>query len=320
MAEASEVVPWTDLIEPWKKHRRSKGKRTGTRAEKAMRRIMTRLSKFLGHDDMGKVTARDITNYAENELLTGEPKYGKSLAAGGYREHVIGLQALFGLAVSTIRIATNPASHLTYERLTGERGRFTEGERWLIYDAALRSDNDLFRWANLFAMFHGTGIAEFCEAHTDDLVYIDGIPVLMIQITYRKGDEKDVKTKARKRGIPIHPAIRDAFVAWVKSLPPGPLFPNLRSYDGQRRKDASNKINTWLHDTVGIAKEKSFYWHRHTTKSFMEGAWVPDRLNDYIHGHSVHAVAAVYLHREVKNLLAAIETIPVPVPALQEAA
>src|SRR5436309_1460006 len=52
MAEASRVVPWEDLIEPWKKHRHSKGKATPIKAENAMRRVMIRLFAFLAHDDM----------------------------------------------------------------------------------------------------------------------------------------------------------------------------------------------------------------------------------------------------------------------------
>ena len=158
----------------------------------------------------------------------------------------------------------------------------------------------------------GLGIAEFCEAHTDDFVFIDGIPVLMVQTDNRKGDEKTVKSKYRKRGVPVHSAIRDGFVAWVRNLPRGPLFPKLKSYAGQRRTHASHQVSKWLHDTVGIEKRKGHYWHRHCVSTYLERAWVPDRLHDYLLGHTTKQAAAVYLHRDVKDLLAAIETIPVP--------
>jgi len=86
------------------------------------------------------------------------------------------------------------------------------------------------------------------------LVLIDEIPVLMVQTDNRQGHEKGVKSKYRRRGVPVHPAIRDDFVAWVRSLPRGPLFPTLRSWGGQRRTHASHEVNAWLHDTVGIEK------------------------------------------------------------------
>jgi len=48
LADASEVVPWVSMIEPWKKWRRTKGKATPRRAEDAMRRTMKRVFAFLG--------------------------------------------------------------------------------------------------------------------------------------------------------------------------------------------------------------------------------------------------------------------------------
>src|SRR5204863_4910623 len=57
VADASEVVPWVSMIEPWKKWRKSNGKATPRRAEDAMRRTMKRLFAFLSeyHGDMGPV-------------------------------------------------------------------------------------------------------------------------------------------------------------------------------------------------------------------------------------------------------------------------
>jgi integrase len=103
-------------------------------------------------------------------------------------------------------------------------------------------------------------------------------------------------------------------VAYVRSRPAGPLFDGLKAYQGRRAKDASNRLNAWLHDVdvVGLAKEKSFHWMRHTVKSAYEAAWLPDRLNDYLLGHSVQAVAAVYLHRELEDLQRAVELVTVP--------
>jgi integrase len=229
---------------------------------------------------------------------------------------VINLQALFSLAERSGRILSNPTSHLTYQKKTGERGRLTEAERFAIYDAACRETNPLFKWAPLFGLFHGVGPAEICEADSRDLVFEQGIPVMMIQTDHRKGDERTLKSAARKRGLPIHSAIRDQFVRYVQSLPPGPLFHGLKPYEGRRARDGSNKLNDWLRDVAGVAKGKSFYWMRHTVKSTYESKWLPDRLNDYLLGHSVQAVAAVYLHREIKELIAAIELVTLPVRAM----
>ena len=205
-------------------------------------------------------------------------------------------------------------AHLTYQKKTGSRGRFTDAERFAIYEAALRSDNPLFKWLNLWGIFHGLRPAEIVEADTRDLVFENGIPVFYVQTDYREGDEKTVKTEASKRGLPIHSAFRDGFVGYVQSLPPGPLFSGLKPYHGRRADDGSNKLNKWLHKETGIPKGKSFYWHRHTVKSVLEAKHVPDRLNDYLLGHAgPQQVAKVYLHREFPEVLAAVEKIEVPV-------
>ena len=275
---------------------------------------MRRLFGFLGHPDMALVSQADITRYVEDELMAKQPKFGKRVEAGGYRDHVIYVQALFGLAHDTGRLPTDPTTHLTYQKKTGSRGRFTDAERFAIYEAALRSDNPLFKWLNLWGIFHGLRPAEIVEADTRDLVFENGIPVFYVQTDYREGDEKTVKTEASKRGLPIHSAFRDGFVGYVQSLPPGPLFSGLKPYHGRRADDASNKLNKWLHKETGIPKGKSFYWHRHTVKSMLEAKHVPDRLNDYLLGHAgPQQVAKVYLHREFPEVLAAVEKIEVPV-------
>jgi len=106
---------------------------------------------------MRPVTRRDITRFVEDELMADKPRFGRKVEAGGYRDYVINMQSLFERAVESGRITSNPARHLEYERLTGERGVFTEAERWAIYQAAITCNDDLCKWANLFSMFSGSG-------------------------------------------------------------------------------------------------------------------------------------------------------------------
>jgi integrase len=317
------VVPYTEIIELWVDYRRGKkGKQTSTVTLDRVRSKMDRLFGYLGHGDMAKVTDADLHRYVEKVLLAKQPD-GKYLGPGALRDHIIYIKALFNLAYKKKRITSDPSAELEYEKNTGEtREDFTEEERATIITAARNETDPLLRHGNLLGVFHGMRVAEFAEAHKEDIQIEDGVPVFFIDTRHRVGPEKVLKTKKSKRWVTLHSAMRDDFMTYVDSLPPGSyLFPNLTPYKGRRNKDASNRLGRWLHK-LGIGflpdgktpdPQKSFHSHRHTVKTMLETNGVPDRLSDFITGHAgPAAVAKKYLHRHVHEVEAAIEGITDP--------
>ena len=66
---------------------------------------------------------------------------------------------------------------------------------------------------------------------------------------------------------------------------------------------------------LGITDKTHHCW-RHTVKSLLEEKHVPDRLSDFITGHGGPKVVALrYLHRNIPEVVAAIELIPNPLAA-----
>jgi integrase len=327
-APAKLTFPFSEGIELWKLYRAGKRKPPSTKAVKNKIGKMRRLADWLGHSDMEPVTPDDLNHYVEQTLL------GK-VAAGTVRDHVIDIQAMFALAHKKRRISADPAIGLEYERDTGEeREVFTPEERTKILKLAYHSDavDEAVRFAHLISGFHGARIAEIVEADTRDIeivdrVVVDGaihenVPVFFVRTLHRTGEEKTVKTKPSKRWFVIHSAMRARFIAYVEGVRArhaaagardggGPLFPDLKAYNGRRAQDASNKANNWLRK-IGITGKTHHHW-RHTVKTLLEEKYVPDRLSDFITGHGGPKVVAIrYLHRNIPEVLAAVELIPNP--------
>jgi integrase len=307
IGEASvDLAPFTpeEAIDLWVLYRKGRGKDTTDDNRARVLSKLDRLFDFLGHRDMHRVTEDHLNRYVEKTLL------GK-WSASTVRDHIIMLKAVFLLAFKRKRIADNPASALEYQRQTGnEREDFSKQERAAILRAASDSDNPVVKWSNLLAGFSGARIAEIVEADTRDVVVEDGELIFFVRTTHRVGDEKTLKTRTSKRWFVIHSAIRDEFATYVASLPPGPLFPDVKPYGGRRAKAASMIVANWLRDVVKIDQSKSFHSWRHTVKTMLQAKGVPDRFSDWITGHAGPAnVAKRYLHPKIEEVAAAIETL-----------
>jgi len=116
------------------------------------------------------------------------------------------------------------------------------------------------------------------DAHTRDVVQIEGVWVIKIHTKNRSRDQR-LKTVVSIRDVPLHSALLDeAFLEYVVSVGDGPLFPQLRldGY-GRRSGQASTEISEWLRKVVKITDPaKSWYSHRHTATSYLRNTLGPD--------------------------------------------
>jgi integrase len=178
-----------------------------------------------------------------------------------------------------------------------------------------RKAEPVIRWANWLSSFSGARLAEITEADTRDIEDIDGVPVFHIRLDYR-GIHQNVKNEGSLRRFPIHSAvIREGFLDYVRSLPPGPLFPTVRmNRDGKRSPEAGDIIMPWLR-SIGITDpRKVFHSHRHTFKSLSRGR-IEEEIHDYITGHGNGAVGRDYGLYPIPMLAEVIERIPDPTAA-----
>jgi integrase len=313
VGDAHEVVPWSEGLKVWKKQRHRDGKITDATTERRVQSKIDRLIAWLGYDDMARSMpkGRDLEAYFDSFTET----------AGTIKDHIIYVQAIYAEAHKRGLVASNPAASLTYSRDTGEQGQpFTPSERAkIIADARACADPEI-RWTNLLAGFSGARIAELAEASTRDVVWeVDDegnrhlvfyIRVKRRRVVKKDGDRLRVKTRQSIRFFVVHTAIRDEFAAYVDSLPPdSPLFPQFTAYGGRRNKDASNRINNWLHEVVKIDPEKSFHSWRHCIATALEGR----KWGAWLTGHAGHSVRVKrYLHPPLHEVAADIESLRDP--------
>ena len=309
MAE-TEPVTFESMIEKWAKH---------TNAPKKGRQDMeTKCGEFiewLGHDDMARVTFENGRDYRDEMIDEGE------LSSGSISNHLKALKALFGYAAENIRIPSDPMSRVKFSRGKGEeREDFTPEERRLILTLA-RDAGPVIYWCNWLSSFEGARLSEIANAHTRDIMLVEGVWVMKIRRKYRSPDQR-LKTIVSTRDVPLHSAVlAEGFLEYVKSVGDGPLLPQLRldAY-GKRAGQASTDISHWLRNVVGITDpNKPFYSHRHTATSYLRNTLLPDGspavkedVERYLVGHAGKDVHAGYGKQWIETLKAAIEVIPNP--------
>jgi hypothetical protein len=237
------------IDELWIPKRRRDGKSVAEKTvAKLVRSKTDRLVAHLGHDDMNRITRNALEGYFDSEFTDA--------ALGTLRDHILMIKALFALAHDREKITDNPAKRITYSKDNSNPGRpFWPSERDAILRAAWDCEDDTIRWLWTLGCVYGPRVGEFGEASVRDVVVEDGVPILILDTLHRKGAQKTLKTADSKRWLPIHSAMRAEFMARVERLRKehgenSPLFPDLRVYDGRRNKDASNRVNNWMHKLV----------------------------------------------------------------------
>jgi integrase len=305
-----EPVTFERIIGLWAKH---------TNAPKKGRADMVtncgRFAAWLGHDNMTRVTFENGRDYRDFLIDEGE------LSSGSISNHLKALKALFGYAAENIHIPSDPISRIKFSRGKGEeRDDFTPEERRLILTHA-RDAGPVIKWCNWLSSFEGARLSEIADAHTRDIVLLEGVWVMKICRKYRSPDQR-LKTVVSTREVPLHSAVlEEDFLGYVKSVGDGPLFPQLRldGY-GKRAGQASTEISDWLRNVVKITDpNKPFYSHRHTATSYLRNTRLPDGspavkedVERYLTGHARKGAHAGYGKQWIETLKAAIECIPDP--------
>jgi hypothetical protein len=206
--------------------------------------------KITHHDIMNRVGQDDLIAYKNWLIAQGKELKTVKNYVGNLRTV---LQALIDdreidpidLRVKIV-VKSNPRTR---------RKQFENDDRYVIYIASLATDNPLYRYGALIPLFSGMRIGEWSEADTRDIRRIDGVWVFCLDYDNKLLDDQTLKNDESIRKWPIHSAvIKAGFIKYVKSLPPGPLFPMLKmsaKYD-RRRGDASRLMGTWLRETAAI--------------------------------------------------------------------
>jgi len=163
-------------------------------------------------------------------------------------------------------------------RADEERAAFSDDDLQKLFGERFRELPEYKRWLLLMGLFTGARIEELCQLNlTTDVYQDEGIWVF----DFNDLDDKNLKTKASKRRVPIHPmllrlGILEYFEA-VKARGYARPFEHVwDAYKGKFSKNASKWVGRYI-DGVGITdKRKVFHSFRHTALDRMKQAGVEE--------------------------------------------
>jgi integrase len=268
-------------------------------------------AKLIGHDIMNRVTTDDLIRYKDKQVAEGRQLKTVKNYVGNLRTV---LQALIDdrkidpidLRVKVL-LKANPRTR---------RKQFENPDRYLIYTAAMATQDPLYRYGSLLPLFSGMRISEWSEADTRDVRRLDGVWVLCLDYDNKLLDDVTLKNDESVRKVPIHSVVLSAgFLKYVRSLPPGPLFPMLRPDPkyGRRRQEASRLMGSWLRHMANIKDPKKVnHSHRHSAETLMLVNKVDKRIAYFITGHAPADTGERYLHPPIPTLREGVEAIPIP--------
>ena len=159
-------------------------------------------------------------------------------------------------------------------------------------------------WIPLLALFTGARMGELLQLHTTDIHQQEDIWVIDINAD----DERQVKTEAGIRLVPIHSQLIElGFLDYAKERGKGGkhLFPEETRNDQGKYHAYSTRFNRWK-EQLGVVKAENqrldFHSFRHTVRTALTNASVPESLIDDIIGHKTQGASIgkkVYTHTQL---------------------
>lgn len=184
-----------------------------------------------------------------------------------------------------------------------------------------RSGGAAAYWIPLIGLFTGARIGELAQLKVQDITYEGGIPTIQITDT---GQGQKLKTNASRRRIPIHPElIRLGLLDYVadacasqplnakNTLLADSLWPDL----GTSADRQGNQISSWFSSfrkKIGLTGTyPDFHCLRHTVRTKLAQARVPEQLMDAITGHETGGSTGrkVYQHIQLEDISFAIQSL-----------
>jgi integrase len=228
------------------------------------------------------------------------------ISAPTVNRHLISMKALFRFCVEQEWIEVNVATGLRAPKDTRPRAArrrpFTRGERVTLLSRAIEEygENGEMTWLIKLGAYTGARLEELAQLARANVRQLDGTWIVEIDDL----DGRHVKTADSVKQLPLHPAIRDDFVAWVKSRAGKRVFASfVADAKGRYANGASNSFGR-LMDRAGLSDPRLvFHSLRHTLKREMSNARIdpdvrrailghaPKDAHDAYSGHSLEAIA-----------------------------
>ena len=174
-----------------------------------------------------------------------------------------------------------------------------------------RSGNEAAYWIPLLGLYTGARLSELAQLRTIDIYISEEIPIISIS---NLGESQKVRTSASNRVVPIHSELIRLgllnYLEKIKAKGHDSLWPNLK----QRKDKPGGYFSNWFGEYragIGISGYPDFHCFRHTVRSQLSEAEIPEHVIDSILGHKIKGStgAKIYTHRTLKTLRSAIEKL-----------
>ncbi|TGE01427.1 tyrosine-type recombinase/integrase [Methylobacterium nonmethylotrophicum] len=303
---APTSVSFNELFDRWV---RETDPRPSTRA--TWRGNIDRLIEFLEHDNIARVTKKDII--AWKDWLVARGLKSKTISAS----YLSCVKTLYNFAVANSLHTENPAKGVKISgssRAGDSKLPYEDAEIAKLLDLAMRESVSYRRWVPWLIVLTGARVGEICQLWGSHIRTIDGINVISIEETEDGGTLKP----SAERIVPIHPALIEAgFLDFAKGRGNKPLFYDRPSRGGDNRRHKSThiygRLGSWIRSNGFTDPRKSpSHATRHWFKSVASRVGIADSVADALQGHKDGKAASVYRHIGVKTLAEAIAKIPVP--------
>ncbi|MDH6249775.1 integrase [Polynucleobacter sphagniphilus] len=174
-----------------------------------------------------------------------------------------------------------------------------------------RCGKDAAYWIPLLGLYTGARLSELAQLRAVDILSEGEIPSISIT---NLGSNQQLKTLASKRTIPIHSElIRLGFLGYANKIKvdnQDSLWPQL----SQRKSKPGGYFSNWFGEyraRIGLKGYPDFHCFRHTVRSRLGEAEIPEHVIDSILGHEIKGSTGtkIYTHRTLKTLKNAIEML-----------
>ena len=231
------------------------------------------------------------------------------VAAPTVERHLISIKALLTFCIEQDWLTASAATGLRAPKDTrpkaSKRRSFTREERnkLLAHTTAEYGPNGDMFWLVKLGAYTGCRLEELAQLARSNVRQIDGVWAVDIDDL----DGRHVKTGDSVKTIPLHPAIRDDFIAWVRSGTGQRVFSTFVADDNGRYASEVSGYFARLMDRAGLTDPRLvFHSLRHTLKREMSNARIdpdvrrvimghaPTDAHDGYDGHSLEAVASEF--------------------------
>lgn len=320
--EVASGLTLTDAFGLWEREHLANGKSPRTVA--SFRQRVASLRMHLRHDDAGKLTPEDLISWCDY-LRFQEGQSPKTVAHG----YLAAIKAVLEVARLKRRLPANPAKEVKVRvpKPTNANGRlrrgFTDAEADAILAATLTATSSSgrrsvyaersIRWVPWLCAYTGARVAEMCQLRREDVLEEEG--VLSLRITPEAGSTKS----GNARVVPLHSHLHEmGFPAFVRELPPGPIFHAGKGRGGKEADQGTlagnmgKKVGLWVRKDVGITDRTAWPNHgwRHRFKTLARLAGIHPEERDALQGHEDGRASFGYGTFDAETKRRAVEKIP----------